>query len=418
MDERQRYISNMILTVFYQFFETRQLDRADSAIDEYTIEDSSDKTAARRLHFITRILRSEFVPPQSRSTAEMLIENYSAVYPGDPILDLMRAAAAYSSNAFQECSSAISQNDISNAEEHGSVELGAAYIFFRGACRLKYARLDATSGGRNAKLAYAYEDFVQAEHLATTSLDGNYRSLALPDAINFEGITTFYEGRSRDAIGIFNRAASHATGSLRARALNSAGFANLVDGNLDAAESLLTEALEADSNFPYARSNLGYVMIAQGNLAGAEEEFKANADDVALQKESLRDVILANLSLAELYDERGASLSSVNARYGTLMAQIGGNSFAGVEPDATRYALLAEQAVDLIYLKGNYYGLEPFALVLLCKAEGRLMNVSDLNSNRVRGRLYSEIAALRGRVPENWLFGQHRGWFAPLDRCG
>ena len=95
------------------------------------------------------------------------------------------------------------------------------------------------------------------------------------------------------------------TGVGKGNALNAKGLAALNAGNLNEAKALLEEAIKQDADQYWAHNNLGVVLLAQGDAAGAAKEFQLHIDvNSAATDDGAAGRIAkgkANLATAQLY---------------------------------------------------------------------------------------------------------------------
>jgi hypothetical protein len=417
LNGRSAVLENKLLSAFYQFFEQRQLQGAREMMDAYRPTNSTESALLARSESIYRILYLSFVEADPNDSKYGLIRYFQDKYSKDPWSNLLEAARYYSLRNYSKCYGSIDRSYLEYINSMGLNSMSATARFFSGICRMRHAM----QVGRKAQmglLGQATSDLISAEQESANLKDDGLKAIAYPSSIIFQGIAHFYSGDFDSAVDTYDRATEISTGSIQARAINAAGFSRLVQGDIASAGGLFLRAFESDPNFPYARSNYGFVLLAENHPEEAEYYFRKNAEDLKLQKESQRDVTLAKLSLATLYDLRGAPLALVNQKYADLLSELNANTYSAVDPPEVRYAYLTREAAKKIYLGGQYYGLEVFALTLLCRAQHRLAYLApNGNSQAARVVVANDISELRSRVNPLWLSGRREGWFSSLNDC-
>jgi tetratricopeptide (TPR) repeat protein len=418
-DHQSEEIEKSLLGAFFQFFEQERIEESQRIIDATQVSSSADKNKLQRFKHIYEILEKIFVKPDTL-IAIARIGSFSENYPDDPWIVLLKSSAAYAEKNYELCVSILDDKYIASVGSSKDAHISLTARFFKGACKLKQAS-KALDLQRVNLLESARRDFSVSEQQTSQIDRDNFFNLALPSSVIFQGICLFQAGNSTKAIETFSRSFDIGLLKLRARAYNAAGFARLVEGNLGGAADYLRQSMEVYPEFPYARSNYGFVLMANPKkLDEARSYFLANVQDTTLQKSSQRDVLLARLSLIHLSDLQGMPLREVNNEYSDLSRQIGGNSWNETNSENIKYGYLARELADRIYLNGQYFALEIFALNFLCKARERIAPLSKSNDSdavNLRVNLDIRIENLRKRVSPVWLSTPKAGWFVSLNGC-
>jgi tetratricopeptide (TPR) repeat protein len=137
--------------------------------------------------------------------------------------------------------------------------------------------------------------------------------------------------------------------------------------DLKGAQTYFNNALEADPTFPYAQTNLGYVLLAEGRYDAARELFVRLSKDELLKRISPRDVILSQIAIAHLDNEEVGAKLNPDA-YNEPLKEMGIFNYEGIDPPALRLAKIRLVLADKIYMSHDYYGLEMLALAMYALA--------------------------------------------------
>jgi hypothetical protein len=356
--ELQR-IERQLTYAFFQFYESKYLASAKTIIAAQATE-TDKKESLTRLSLIEQILEFSIVGGDVSGARMDLLNRFHEEFANDGWTSTLDAAVAYSNGDYYKATQILSTNNDYNSKWPGAL----ATEFFRSVCLLKNSR-NADEHKRNELLAAALSGFKKAEDMATKEPDTGYRSHALASSIIFQAIHNFYVQDTPHAKVEFLRAANFASGALRARALNGAGYLEFVEGNLDKAEVNLLDALESDPIFAYALSNYGYVLMAKDQYETAVQFFEKNAKSAELRATSPRDVLLAELAIGHANEELKNAPSEISNYYSNVLKSSGHRDFAAVTPVDLRLAYQYTEMAEKIYLSNDYYGLEVFALALL-----------------------------------------------------
>jgi len=262
-------------------------------------------------------------------------------------------------------------------------------------------------------------DFEGSEEQLASSNIGDMRPVGYASSILFQGIAHFYLHEEDAAIDRFDKTILVTTGVIKARALNAKAFLKLVNGDIEGAEPDLYSATKEAPGFPLARSNIGFVLLAKNNLKLARTYFLQNKNDTYLQKFSPRDVILARVSLAHISEMDPATEGRAIEEYAAVLHDLGKNEYSAMDVPDLRLAYLLNEISESVYMNGQYYALEMFALNCQCKADrlaGKLK--SDSRAILLRASLRSRMQAIAKKVNPHWLSFRQKGWFSDLQNCG
>lgn len=394
-------IESILQSAFLQFFEKRFLLKAEREINLLMNSRPEIRGPLARLDAIRQLLALTILGPDAASSAPVLLRQFEMEYPNDPWLGLLEAAVAYSKREYRH-----GYERIGKAEASSKFPTESARLFFRGVLCLRNAR-DTDRPDQHDRLSTAISHFDAAYEAALKEEvgDGVYRGLALSSAKYFHGITEFYRHDLEAALIRFEETAAIANGDILARAWNGIGYVHFITGDLEAAEIALLKSLEASPSFAYARSNYGYILLAQDKLAQAIEVFVQNRDDVLLQTQSYRDVVLAKLAIAlaneSIVDDPSAAISE----YSAVLREQKLRDFIGVDPPKLRLAFIYNEVAESIYLDRNYYGLEVFSLLYFARAALMLDSIdeSDGRANMLAERIEASFVRVRGSVGKAWI---------------
>jgi tetratricopeptide (TPR) repeat protein len=241
-------------------------------------------------------------------------------------------------------------------------------VFFRGVNQLKIFIEKANGTGERdlPLLAKAQASFQEAAGLADKSTDEFFRKFAAGSGRIFGGIAYVYGHDNDRAAQSFRQAAETDYPEIRARAFSDLGYVTLLLGNLWDAQSFFNKALEADPTFPYAQTNLGYVLLAQGRYDAARELFVRITKDEMIKRTSSRDVVLSQIAIANIDSEKDGSANP--DAYNEPLKQMNRFNYEGVDPPILRLAEIRLEVADKIYMSHDYYGLEMLALAMYARA--------------------------------------------------
>lgn len=345
----------------FQFLEVKFLDEADDFISRLASKYGGAAPGVERVQLLSEILRHTLTR-ETGNKAEGLIERFRRGYKSDQWIAFLDAAAAYHRLDYSKCS------EILDGYKNASEFPGAAGVsFFRGVCALRLAR--GQQGEKKVTtLQLAAARFHQSYEAAQKSTSQRYRAFASASASYFKGIVEFYKGDLNGAKKLFQTTALLASDEMRARALNGEGFILFVQGDLEAAELVLLKSLEYSSDFPYAKSNYGYVLLALNRMEAATQVFSSIASDKKIERESHRDTTLARISLAYAMELQPEKASMAADEYAAILKGLGFRDFIGVTPKEMRLARLCNELAGKVYTDQFYYGLEIFAAAYYSKA--------------------------------------------------
>lgn len=345
----------------FQFLEVKFLDETDAYISRLTSKYVGIAPGVDRIQMLSEILRHALTR-ETGNQAEGLIESFKRAYKLDPWASFLDAAAAYHRLEFSRCS------EILDGYKSASEFPGAAGVkFFHGVCTLRLAR-EQQGEKKAATLRLAAARFHQSYELAQKSSSPRYKTFASASASYFKGIVEFYKGDLNAARRVFHTTALLASDEMKARALNGEGFILFVQGALEAAELILLKSLEYSSDFPYAKSNYGYVLLAMNRTEAATQVFANIASDKQIARESHRDITLARISLAYTMELQPERASMATDEYAVILKGLGFRDFVGVTPSEMRLARLCNELAGKVYTDQFYYGLEVFAAAYYSKA--------------------------------------------------
>lgn len=300
----------------------------------------------------------------------------------------------------------------------------ATYRFFKGVNQLKRSTQNLKAGSKPeaAGIDAAIAEFDAAATLLESHKDGGFGSVAHPSAQIFRGIAHVYlrdlDSAKKDFTVPLASKSTHP--GMRARAYNDLGYVGLASGDVEAAKENFAKALVEDSTFPYARTNLGYAYMADGDYDKAKKAFQEAVDDKQLQVESKRDVVLAEVAIAHLNAETGAS-SEAPAAYAKVLKELKLFDFSHVQPYQLRMANIYAELGDKLYQDPNYYGLEVFALAMYSKAyleaqESRKNGAAPESVDKLTAHAQQSFKELRTMVAPSWfIFTRNRGFFASIN---
>lgn len=409
-----------ILSAFYSLFDRKDLASIYAELETLAKSSALDKGALLRLRRIRDIVDGSANTPATISTKLSLVDNFADAYPDDPWIRLLKAEAQYGVNNFAECVRVLQESPTSSTAS--TVEsIYATEDFFRGVCEMKsIVTAPGSPTSQRDGLMMARANIASgAVRLQATNADQDTKDIARISSTIYSAICEFYSGNMQAALVEFQKVAAITSNGQAARAHNNAGFSAFVPGNFVAARSEYDQAYRAEPTWPYIRANFAYLTLAQGDVASARATFNSIASDLDLQQSSPQDVLLAKLMLIELDQDSGTPMKETDSKYAALLASKGGATWDFEGNDDIRYALLVDETIKKIYLDGDYFGLEMFALSTACKAKTVLSkaNPESQEHQAALQNIQSDIDGLRGRVSAVWLTTKHTGWFSHLGQC-
>jgi tetratricopeptide (TPR) repeat protein len=291
-------------------------------------------------------------------------------------------------------------------------------VFFRG---VNYLRNFIQKANRSDErdmplLIKARDTFAEADTLSQKSADEYFKQIAVGSARIFRGIAYVYEHDNDHAFESFHAAATSTYPELRARAFNDLGYVTLLLGNLQEAKVYFTKALEADPKFPYAETNLGYALLAEGHYKAARDLFVRLTKDEDLRRNSLRDVILAELAIAHIDNELDSSASPNPNAYNVPLKEMGIFNYEGTYPAALRLARIHLALADRVYMSRDYYGLEMLALAMYARAQAEAKKlVGNAEAQELAGEATRAFETVAKTVDSRcFIFHIKEGFFKPV----
>jgi Flp pilus assembly protein TadD len=297
--------------------------------------------------------------------------------------------------------------------------LNGTRLFLRGMCQMKaivVAPGDPTSQSKRFATANIHMQ-AGTRRLGRSGATAELVANAQASSHIYRAIGAFYSGNMWDAHRAFKAAAGLSPTGQRARALNNAGFAAFVQARLTDARQDYLQAYEDQPTWPYIKANVAYLDVAEGHTTEALKTFREIARDPAYGISSPQDVRLAEIMMLEL--EQGPTLEETNAGYQRVLRKLGAATWEFERDEKLRYGRLIQEVVNRIYLGGDYFGLEMFALTATCKAAQIVKRAGETGQRDIiLKRLENVREALRTRVDDRWLHRSHSGWFSHLNACG
>jgi tetratricopeptide (TPR) repeat protein len=167
-----------------------------------------------------------------------------------------------------------------------------AAVFFRAINQLRSFILKSNRGetADPALLTNAISGLQQANEMGKKLENTYFKEIARGSASIFQGIAHVYRHDNDKAFDAFKLAVQSTYPEIQARALSDLGYVTLLRGSLGDAKGYFTRALEADPKFPYARTNLGYAMLAEGRYTEARTQADQGRRPEA-RKQARRDPI-------------------------------------------------------------------------------------------------------------------------------
>jgi hypothetical protein len=170
------------------------------------------------------------------------------------------------------------------------------------------------------------------------------------------------------------------------------------------------------SNGEYARTNLGYTLLAEGHYDEARAFFSRLTKDDELRRESLRDVVLSELAIAHIETDLAPAERPNPDAYNTPLGELGIFNYEGTFPPLLRLAQIRIALADKIYMSHDYYGLEMFALAMYARAntEARSIN-GNPDAAAAAARAVQAFQTVSKTVdPRCFIFHTNEGFFKPV----
>jgi tetratricopeptide (TPR) repeat protein len=352
-------IVRLLALSFYQSTESRFLDDASNQI----ASDAGKKFVD--LSSVLAILKLCFGGTDIGRSADILLGTFTQERQESPWLPLLQACVHYAHNEFS-----AAEASVTTVPATMNSPFFETAVFFRGVNQLKtFIEKSNNDGDRDLSLLTKSRlSFKEAADQAGKAEDDFFRKFASGSGHIFEGIAYVYAHDNDSAANSFAQAAKIDYPELRARALSDLGYVTLLRGDdLKGAQTYFNNALEADPTFPYAQTNLGYVLLAEGRYDAARELFVRLSKDELLKRISPRDVVLSQIAIAHLDNEKIGATLDPDAYNGPLK-EMGIFNYEGVDPPALRLAKIRLVLADKIYMSHDYYGLEMLALAMYALA--------------------------------------------------
>jgi tetratricopeptide (TPR) repeat protein len=409
-----------LLSTFFTLFDRQDLFDIQETLLNIKPSEAIDRNAIARLQRIRDIIDTSANSSATIDTKLALVDNFADNYPDDPWIPLLKAQARYGSSQFTECSELLvgvwPKSAVPSLEATRSTEQ-----FLRGMCEMKAVVVAPRNPvSQRDALMHARDDMQSGvDRLLLGSGDHDLMETARISTSIYKAICEFYSGDMKEALRSFRAVAEITSSSQQARARNNAGFAAFVLADFPEARQEYTLAYEAQPKFTYIKANLAYLTLAEGGTSSARKAFTSIADDIDLQRTSPEDVLLSKIMLLELDDDDGVPLETVNTGYATILSAKKAATWEFEPNEDVRYARLIHEVVNKVYLGGDYFGLEMFALTTACRAREAAMEARNdaVDRQSAISSLQNDIQFLTGRVSPKWILMRHLGWFSHLTRC-
>jgi tetratricopeptide (TPR) repeat protein len=351
-------IVRLLALSFYQSTESRFLIDASNQIASDVGKKFVD------LSSVLAILKLCFGGTDTGRSADILLGTFAQERHESLWLPLLQACVHYAHNEFSAAEASVTTMPTTMHSP-----LFETAVFFRGVNQLKtFIEKSNNDGNRDLPLlTKARLSFKEAADHADKAEDDFFRKFASGSGHIFEGIAYVYAHDNDSAANSFTQAAKIDYPELRARALSDLGYVTLLRGDLKGAQTYFNSALEADPTFPYAQTNLGYVLLAEERYDAARELFVRLSKDELLKRISPRDVVLSQIAIAHLDNEKAGANPDPDA-YNEPLKEMGIFNYEGVDPPALRLAKIRLVLADKIYMSHDYYGLEMLALAMYALA--------------------------------------------------
>jgi tetratricopeptide (TPR) repeat protein len=368
--------------------------------------------SATRLDLLRRILEACLLtdPDGSKSA---LLNQFIVRYPLDPWRKVLRAAVLMAESRYADA-----RTELAVATDGVPGSNVALRQLLAGLCLLREARSSTRPEMRSFSLEEALRYFAVARKGHSAS-DPDNSNLFQSNTACYEAISSFYLRDWDAAIEKFRESVTVGTGPRKAKGLNGQAYIHILRGELDQAEATLLEALDWDGDFALARSNLGYVSMARGDLEAARKAFSANVQDPNLLRTSPKDVYLAHLALCHVDEFLGAKARDLVARYERVLVEFKIPYHIRASTDELQLAYARRAVARGCYLSMRFNGLEIFALALLTRAYLELQE--SFAEPEAQPAVADLLNKLTGDIHElRWLSGasgfchDNKGWFGSI----
>ena len=399
-------IVRLLALSFYQATESRFLIDASNQL-------TSDKGKKFvDLSSVLAILKLCFGGTDTGRSADILLGTFTQERHESLWLPLLQACVHYAHNDFSEAEASVTT--MPTTMRSPLFETG---VFFRGVNQLKrFIEQSNNDGVRDlALLTKSRLSFKEAADRADKAEDDFFRKFASGSGRIFEGITYVYAHDNDRAANSFSEAAKTDYPELRARALSDLGYVTLLRGDLIGAQTYFNGALEVDPTFPYAQTNLGYVLLAEGRYDAARELFQRLSKDELLKQISDRDVVLSQIAIAHLDNEKAGAKPNPGA-YNEPLKKLGIFNYEGVDPPTLRLAKIRLVLADKIYMSHDYYGLEMLALAMYALAYRDAKSIAGVaDADTVADAALKQFKTVSATVdPRCFIFHVANGFFQPV----
>jgi tetratricopeptide (TPR) repeat protein len=400
--------SDLDLALFQQA-PRHYLRRAETALEAIGPK-GRDLEALDRLTSIKDILRMSLVEAARDERPLHLLERFRSRFPEDswePVLSAVIDISQPKSRSIERLQPGSSATPFPRA---------ASIQFLRGVLLLRLAAqapvADRSSGEVQSHLNAASEAFGEVLASGRTNPSDEYRSVAVPAALVFRGIASYYRGEMDDAIASLSEALEIKTAApaLRARAANGVGYISFLKGDLVRADRMFRQALAEDSGFSMAAINQGYMLLATGRFSTARRHFMRLLQPDRAEELQPRDAVLARLGLAHALDESGDEQDRVLAldHYRQVLRKQRLQSFEEIEEEGIARAFVYAAIGQHVYLYNrDYYALEPLAVAMFGMSCRSICSV--VTSSGVLGDREQLLEQLEAAAPVAWRAARTHG---------
>lgn len=402
-----RHITRLLALAFYQLIENHFLSEARTRLATDEGKKYIDLAAVRPI--VELCFNGIDVARSGDTLLGALHQNRRA----SPWIPLLQACLHYAHGEF-----GAAVVDLSAAPKVSPPPLRNTAVFFGAVNQLRDYILRSNRGDviDPSLLESAIAGFREAAAMAESLDDPYFKEIARGSANIFRGISFVYKHDNDAAFEAFEVAAKSSYPEIQARSLSDLGYVALLRGSLADARTSFTRALEVDRKFPYARTNLGYLLLAEGRYDEARDLFIKLTNDDELRKESLRDVILSELAVAHIEAEKGGVSAPNPAAYDAPLKELGIFDYVGTAPPLLRLVQIRLALADRIYMSHDYYGLEMFALAMYARAnaEARTMP-GNAEAMAAADRAVASFRTVSRTVdPRCFIFHVRDGFFGPV----
>jgi tetratricopeptide (TPR) repeat protein len=400
--------SDLDLALFQQA-PRHYLRRAETALEAIGTK-GRDREALDRLTSIKDILRMSLVEAARDERPLHLLERFRSRFPEDswePVLSAVIDISQPKSRSIERLEPGSSATPFPRV---------ASIQFLRGVLLLRLAAqapvADRSSGEVQSHLNAASEAFGEVLASGRTNPSDEYRSVAVPAALVFRGIASYYRGDMDDAIAALSEALEIKTAApaLRARAANGVGYISFLKGDLVRADRMFRQALAEDSGFSMAAINQGYMLLATGRFSTARRHFMRLLQPDRAEELQPRDAVLARLGLAHALDESGDEQDRVLAldHYRQVLRKQRLQSFEEIEEEGIARAFVYAAIGQHVYLYNrDYYALEPLAVAMFGMSCRSICGV--VSSSGVLGDREQLLEQLEAAAPVAWRAARTHG---------